>query len=236
MKTWTEELLFTLSLAPDVPALFDRLQQSARRLGFDQCAYGLQQPVPFTNPKIFMVSNYDCRWRRRYLDAGYLHVDPTVRHARRSLKPMIWSDELFRETPEMWEEARSFGLRVGWAQSCVDVSGAVGLLSLSRSHERLTCAEIIAKEPYLRFFVSTAHIALVDALAGEFSTSGPALSAREIEILKWTGDGKTASETADILGIATSTVSFHVNNVLSKLRVPNKAAAVARAAALGLLG
>ena len=235
MEAWTESLLVALGRAGDAGAMFDRIEQSARHLGFERCAYGLRQPLPFTNPKIFMVNNYDRRWRRRYMDAGYLSVDPTVLHGRRSHIPVVWSDDLFSQVPEMWEEARSFGLSVGWAQSCFDGNGAVGLLSLSRSHEKLTQAEIFAKEPHMRWLVNIAHTALSSVLAKDCWPMSSRLTAREVEILKWTADGKTSSEAADILRISTNTVNFHVKNAISKLRVANKAAAAARAAVLGLL-
>ena len=61
------------------------------------------------------------------------------------------------------------------------------------------------------------------------------LTNREIEILKWTADGKTTQETSDILRISIDTVNFHVKNAISKLKSANRTAAVVQAAMLGLL-
>jgi LuxR family transcriptional regulator len=61
------------------------------------------------------------------------------------------------------------------------------------------------------------------------------LSPREIEVLKWTGDGKTSSEISDIIHISERTVNFHIGNAITKLNTPNKTAAVIRAAMLGIL-
>ena len=68
-----------------------------------------------------------------------------------------------------------------------------------------------------------------------FIGSPHAQTDREIEVLRWTADGKTASEIADILNISERTANFHIANVITKLNAPNKTAAVIRAGMLGML-
>ena len=51
----------------------------------------------------------------------------------------------------------------------------------------------------------------------------------------WTADGKTSSEISELLMISENTVNFHVKNVILKLQVANKTAAVVKAAVLGML-
>ena len=235
METWTRELLSALGDLRDANQVFDEIDRSARVLGFEQCAYGLRLPLPFTKPQTLMLNNYDSRWSLRYKEMGYLDVDPTVRIGRRSNFPIVWSDEIFRGAPQFWSEARSFGLTVGWAQSCFDGDGAVGLLSVSRSHEALTHAELMAKEPKLRWLVNIGHTALSLALGRNVASTPATLTKREIEVLQWTADGKTSSEIGNILSVSTNTINFHIQNATTKLEVANKAAAVAKAAALGLL-
>jgi len=235
METGIRELLSTLGGLRDAHQVFDQIGRSARHLGFDQCAYGLRLPLPFTKPRTLMLNNYDSRWSRRYEDKGYLDVDPTVRIGQRSNFPFVWSNEIFRGAPQFWSEARSFGLNVGWAQSCFDGDGAVGLLSVSRSHEALTHIELMAKEPPLRRLVNIGHTALSFVLGRNVTNARTALTKREVEVLQWTADGKTSSEIGNILSVATDTVNFHIKNVIAKLDVANKTAAVAKAAVLGLL-
>lgn len=62
----------------------------------------------------------------------------------------------------------------------------------------------------------------------------PSLTDREVEVLKWTADGKTSGEIADILAVSDNTVNFHIKNAITKLRTANKTAAAVRAAMLGL--
>jgi DNA-binding CsgD family transcriptional regulator len=61
------------------------------------------------------------------------------------------------------------------------------------------------------------------------------LTLREVDVLKWTADGKTAYEISRILNISESTVNFHVKNIVSKMGSSNKIQAVAKAALIGLL-
>ncbi|RTL52768.1 MAG: helix-turn-helix transcriptional regulator [Rhodocyclaceae bacterium] len=54
------------------------------------------------------------------------------------------------------------------------------------------------------------------------------LSGRELEVLRWVRDGKTNQEIALILHISPLTVKNHVQNILRKLNVTNRAQAVAK--------
>lgn len=61
------------------------------------------------------------------------------------------------------------------------------------------------------------------------------LTEREIEVLRWTADGKTSADISAILTISDNTVNFHIKNAVAKLGVANKTAAVVKAALLGYL-
>ena len=55
------------------------------------------------------------------------------------------------------------------------------------------------------------------------------LTRREIEVLDWITHGKRDAEIATILGISARTIGKHVENILRKLQVENRSAAVAAA-------
>ena len=61
------------------------------------------------------------------------------------------------------------------------------------------------------------------------------LTDRERDSLGWVAEGKSDWEIAMILGLAESTVRFHVDNARKKLGAVNRAQAVARLAAARLL-
>jgi DNA-binding CsgD family transcriptional regulator len=54
------------------------------------------------------------------------------------------------------------------------------------------------------------------------------LSARERQIMMLIASGRTDRQMADVLGLSRKTVSNHVTNILRKLQVQTRAAAVAR--------
>lgn len=61
------------------------------------------------------------------------------------------------------------------------------------------------------------------------------LTPRQLEVLRWTANGNTASEIAEILGISTRTVNFHASEAMYRLSCRSKHQAVLKAAELGLL-
>ncbi len=236
MRSWQEDLLQITESTSSEQEVFRRIEAVAKSMGFDHCAYGLRVSWPLSNPKILMVNNYSSSWQKRYAESGYLLIDPTVRHGRQSQKPLIWTEDVFSTCRPLWEDARAHGLSVGWAQSSLDSNGIGGMLSLARSHETLTSAELNAKEGQMRWLVNIAHLALSRALIEKATHSQSiGLTRREIEVLKWTGDGKSAQEIADILNVTKHVVDFHIKNAIHKLQTANKTAAVVKAAMLGLL-
>lgn len=230
-----DEFRNALAQSDNAQSVFDAVVEMVHRLGFEQCAYGVRLRVPFTRPRTLLISNYDARWQERYRDAGYLNIDPTVVHGIRSAAPLIWSPRVFWQTPQMWSEARAFGLRVGWAQSSFDASGSVGMLTLARSHEALSRSEVRMREHEYSRLANLAHLALSAALCRANCAMLPTLSPRELEVVRWMADGKTSEEIALLLRISVHTVNFHVRNVKVKLQAANKTAAVASAIGLGLL-
>jgi LuxR family transcriptional regulator, quorum-sensing system regulator SolR len=235
MKSWQEDLLAVTEKAASEHEIFQRIQAAARSLDFEHCAYGFRAPLPLTNPRSVLLNDYPAAWRERYEAAGYLHTDPTVQHGRRSQVPLVWDDKLFASATQLWDEARSFGLRVGWAQSSLDGLGVGGMLTLSRSRETITPHELECKEQQMRWLVHTAHMSLARVLKAKQPEKDVCLTSRELEILKWTADGKSSQDIADILAVSKNTIDFHVKNAVAKMQTANKTAATVRAAMLGLL-
>jgi LuxR family transcriptional regulator, maltose regulon positive regulatory protein len=66
-------------------------------------------------------------------------------------------------------------------------------------------------------------------------TEAAGLTRRELEILRLVAQGMSDKEAAAGLGLSEHTIHRHISNVLNKLNVPTRAAAVAQAAQRGLL-
>lgn len=236
VKGWQEHQLHALQTTTCDAQLFELVVSIVHDLGFDHCSYGLRMPLPVSQPRVVLLTNYPRAWEERYKERGYIAVDPTVRHGMHSLQPVTWSDAFFASSRDLWEEARSFGLCVGWAQSGRDVNSTMGLLSVSRSGEPISEIELRDKEIKLAWLTQMVHLGMSRILSAKLMPEAEVqLTDREIEVLRWTADGKTASEIADILNISERTANFHIANVITKLNAPNKTAAVIRAGMLGML-
>lgn len=226
--------------AQDTPhstqSCFAHMMAQAAALGFEYCTFGLRMPLPITRPKTVYYSNYPEAWQRRYNEAGYIDLDPTIAHGMRSSAPVIWNDELFSTAPQLWKEAQSHGVRYGWAQSRRDPEGTFSMLVLARSNGPITAEELAEKEQHMQWLVHWGHAEMKSVCESDAVRPPPVnLSAREIEVLRWTAEGKTSAEIAELMNVSERTVNFHVNSVVAKLDACNKTSAAVRAAMLGLL-
>lgn len=228
-ELWHADLLQRIERARNPATIFEAVGTAARSLGFEHCAFGIRLPFPLTRPKILQYSNQPADWQRRYTRAGYLHIDPTVQHGAVTEEPVLWSDLVFRQTPQLWHEAQSAGLRHGWAQSSLDGIGLGSMLTLSRSREPITATELQHNEPRMRLLVQIAHAAFSATLSPRPLRPQAVLTEREREVVRETADGNTVDEIADLLALSANTVKFHLKNAAAKLRVTNKTALVALA-------
>lgn len=234
--SWQETWMDALLNAQTETDVFRIMCTAARGLGFDHCAYGMRTAMPLSNPKTHLLNNYSNAWQQRYAEQNYLMVDPTVAHAMSSIAPLVWNDQIFINCGAFWEDARAHGLQVGWSQASYDSKGNAGLLTLARSHDALTPAELRDHGYKMAWLAQASHARLSRLiLASQPAETQAALTAREIEILRWTADGKTSGDVSQILRISERTVNFHVQNSMDKLCVSNKTAAVIKAAMLRLL-
>ncbi|MFV5345305.1 LuxR family transcriptional regulator AbaR [Acinetobacter oleivorans] len=238
MENWQEDLLSASLMVKNEYQLFEVVKSTASKLGFDYCAYGMQSPLSIAEPKTIMLNNYPEAWQKRYVKQQYVRVDPTVQHCMLSLQPLVWSSQSAntQSQKDFWEEARSYGLNVGWAQSSRDFIGTRGMLTLARSTDQLSEKE--QKDQYTNMFwlSQTVHSSIAKIVnETEFAQFNLYLTNREKEVLRWTAEGKTSAEIAQILGVTERTVNFHLGNSMQKLNVNNKISAAIRAVMLGIL-
>jgi LuxR family transcriptional regulator len=236
MESWQEDIIHELTTVQCEEVLFKVLVDIARKLDFDYCAYGLRTPIPVSRPEFVVINNYPKNWQKRYYENKYLSIDPTVSHGVHSLEPIVWDDKVFVSVRDFWEEARSYGLRFGWAQSSRDVHGVAGMLTLARSGEPLIVDELREKSLKMSWLAQCSHFGMSRIISNKLlPETDIALTKREVRVLQWTADGKTSSDISKILGITERTVNYHINNVIKKLGTTNKVAATVRAVVLGIL-
>ena len=228
MDKWQEELIrHHGDESTDMRTVFSSIEKAARALEFDHVAYCYQASLPASKPRITLINNYP--------EAGYLEQDPRIQRGMRSQRPIIWTDDLFSEVPALWHDARQYGLCHGWSQSVQDGPGGMGMTSLSRAFPPLSAKELNEKYDRMQWLAQMTHTLLSRLIRSKNAARVRHLTNREIEVLKWTADGKSSQDIADILTLSKNTVDFHIKNTVQKLNVPNKTAAVVQAVLLGLI-
>jgi two-component system, NarL family, response regulator LiaR len=105
-------------------------------------------------------------------------------------------------------------------------AGAIGYLMKNVTTRELAAAIQAAKEGKMTLSPEAAQ-ALVRAM--QHTTEIEILTGREKEILKLMVEGLNNAEIAERLVVSLSTVKYHVSNILSKLGVDNRVAAIAQA-------
>lgn len=217
--------------------LVDIISSHAVRLGFDYYSFVLRIPQSLTRPKIQGFDNYSEGWRSYYVRNECILTDPAIQQAMRSSKPVVWTEKLYQQNKILWQEMRRDGHSVGITQSCWGPQSVAGFLSFSRTSDAISKAELKELEPELRELSLSLFTRFYDLyrLDETYNAEDQIITLREREILRWTGDGKTAEDISIILSITPRTVHFHMNNVLNKLIVSNKVHAVMKAHLIGLL-
>ena len=111
------------------------------------------------------------------------------------------------------------------------------MLSLARKNTPVTEDEFSDKAANVLWLCNQLHSAMLERchLHHRLDIHIIRLSSRELEVLKWTAEGKIASDIGMILGLSTRTVNFHISTAMKKLGANNKTSAVVMAAKSGLL-
>lgn len=224
------------SAATDEHQLFQGLASFVKKLGFEYCCYGIRMPFPVSKPAIAIFDTYPPGWMIHYETSGFIDLDPTVREGMHHTRLIVWPESSDGDASQLWSDAHDFGLTVGVAHSSWAAGGAFGLLTMARHADALTPVEINRLLLPANWLATHSHMLMSRFLLPQLAPeSGVRLTAREREVLCWTGEGKTSYEIGRILNISERTVNFHVNNVLIKLASINKVQAVIKAIALGLI-
>ncbi|MFG2918715.1 response regulator transcription factor [Kitasatospora sp. NPDC048298] len=178
-----------------------------------------------------------------------LHHDPVFPVLRSPARGGLWLGDvpgrLLAASPGFREVLRPLGIEDGVAQCLFAVDGRyVGVLNVSTRRPR--CAPDPARAVVT--LLSEALAAAVAPHAGPRSEEsavaavpGPGaparpggLSPRELQVLAELTAGRTNREIAERLYVTPRTVGTHIEHILAKLDLPNRAAAAARAAAWGI--
>jgi LuxR family transcriptional regulator, quorum-sensing system regulator CinR len=222
-----------IDTTPDMEATIARLRDL---LNIDHLVYHSSKlgASPSADPYIRLT--YPASWIKRYLQMGYVDVDPVLREGFLRTLPFDWSELKIQSDAEATFLADALAHGVGPRGFSIPVQSKHGhralfSISSSRSEEEWTT------------FIKTTQSALIQIanrihrrVIGEvFGEDRPHLTMRELECLLWIARGKDTSEIAIILSISPHTARDYLKSARYKLDSVTSAQAVSKAVKLGLL-
>ncbi|MFE7111412.1 LuxR C-terminal-related transcriptional regulator [Streptomyces sp. NPDC057575] len=176
-----------------------------------------------------------------------LHHDPMFPVLRCPARGGLWlrdaPQQLLAASPGFQEVLCPLGIEDGVAQCLFAADGRyVGMLNVSTRRPRCTPDPARAVVTLLTEALAAAVGPCVGPPPGEGTAADPAmdarrpggLSPRELQVLAELTVGLTNREIARRLHITPRTVGTHIEHILAKLDLPNRAAAAARAASWGI--
>jgi DNA-binding CsgD family transcriptional regulator len=211
----------------------------AQQLGFEKVAAMVAVDRPGIAPEFTSVHNAPMAWERAIEDLEMARRDPVMQHCRRNTMPIIWTQKTYLDSGliDLWEAQAAFGYRNGIAMSLHLPEGRHFTIGVERDQnlpmDRVELTRMVAD---LQLFAVHAQDTAMRVLVSEaLQPERPSITPREMEVLRWTMDGKTAKEVGDLMNITERTAIQHLQNAMRKLDCNSKHQAVLKALRLGLI-
>jgi DNA-binding CsgD family transcriptional regulator len=185
-----------------------------------------------------LFRNWPQDWAKLSDRKGFSASSFVIAEARKRMSPFSWFEAkdariLSPGEQEIWDAAVAWGWKNGFVVPVHGPEGYFATVSMASREPDLDLSP--GKRSRLYMLAILAHERCCALAAGRSNGHRhSALSAREIECLRWVAAGKTDWEIGTILSISATTVKFHVNSARAKLGARTRAQAVARLVLSGL--
>lgn len=199
------------------------LSAAANRFGWDDYVYTFSQNKDWTDPESVFVRESSKKlgqFLEKYRELGLqinrfkfaalksdvfkLYYLETVRHSR-SAKERILSDLI-----------DEYGWKTVLSCPVYGYGGALGIVALWSNKPSFSDEQVQSAIAYLTPLVHEFNAWSRELVQNCYLTAY-ALSPREVECMQLVAEGHTSREIAEILGITSRTVDFHVKNATEKL-------------------
>ena len=207
----------------------------AKKYGFSYATL-MQLPKPadrFFKP-LTIVSNLPTKLLHYFDEYDLLHQSPLLNKLSYSIAPQVWTlqqVEKHKLFPDNLIDAfREFSLLCGVAFSFTAISGERFLLLFDGAKSDLKDGKLNEL-----FMSSVIAFDVYQNMRRNSLSINRHLTKREIEVVRWTAQGKTSSEIAAILSLSDHTVNAYMNNAIKKLECVNRTQLVAKAIRLKLI-
>jgi DNA-binding CsgD family transcriptional regulator len=189
---------------------------------------------PSVDPYIRLT--YPAAWVKRYLQMGYVDIDPVLREGFQRALPFDWSEIEVKDAALLAFMGDALAHGVGPNGLSIPVRskhGHRGLVSVSDARPRSEWEAY--RKAQLTTWIEVANRLHHHVIGQVFGEDRPNLSPRELECLQLTAAGKHAGEIAIILSISPHTARDHLKSARFKLDCATSTQAVSKAVKLGML-
>lgn len=211
----------------------------AQQLGFDTVSASAIVDRPDTGSEFVAVHNTPAAFEQTFENLNIGRRDPVMQHCKRHTVPIVWGQKTYLDqgSIDLWDAQAQYGYRNGIAMALHLPEGRHFFLGVDRDQplpaDRIELTRLVAD---LQLFAVHAQDTAMRVLISEaLQPERPALTPRELDVLRWTMDGKTAWEVGQLLNIAERTTVQHLQNAMKKLQCNSKHQAVLKALRLGLI-
>lgn len=182
---------------------------------------------------------YSLTWQRRYVEQGYLRVDPVISGCFKRFNPVEWKqlDWSPKAVRAFAADAAAHGVgSQGYSVPVRGPNGQFALLTVNDTCEDEAWAAFI--EIHRRDMILFAHLMNEKALELDphrARQTAQALSPREVDAMTFLAIGYSRAQVANQLSISEHTVRVYIESARFKLGALNTTHAVARALSQGLI-
>lgn len=210
--------------------LMEGWRNAAREYGLDHVTLSVAPTVQDRHVgPLVRETTLPMEFCREFDRLEFLRHCPTVPHISRSIMHNAWWVGPEGQTPdfdcptEFTDLMRRFGLLMGILFSVTSVDGNRYVVRYDGNRSPLAQSDINELS-----MLSIQAFDVFDRLRRTASNTN-VLSARELEVVRWTAQGKTSLEIGQILSLSDHTVNAYMTNAIRKLDCVNRTQLVAKA-------
>lgn len=225
---WYQKNTTAFDKVRDSTQLAAQLQIVAIEHNFEGALLILNLPTPFTQHRYVVIRHGWPIWAGNVAEEFVGVLRPHIAASALCDDAVAWVAEECSESLRPFKEAVDLRDSSGVTLSVSGGSRVSHSISFVRSGEPVLDTELASLRMRIRCIggmVSRAAARLGLGLVDSFE-----LTSRELEVLRWTADGKCTHDVGKILGISVNTVNYHVKNLTFKMGCSSKLHAVAYAA------
>lgn len=232
--------LVDVGLSEDFAGFERRLVATADALGFPIISGVLMRGVlSDANVQITSLGNTPEAYLAEAKDLGDTRRDPVMGALMTQSVPVLYNQQTYVNAGvgELWEIQAPYGYKTGIAVKLHLPGNKHFLLGVDREESLpKPGAQLMQMIGGLQLLAAHALTAADRLLGPKIDQQDlPKLTKRELDVLSWTSQGKTAWEVSIILAMSEKTVNFHLGNAMRKLEVSSKHQAVLKCVAAGIL-